>query len=116
MNKTEIMQKRTGKAIWPFVAGAVGGIVSGCTVGGIGPNFLGRATPIQFAGLGEGNAAPPGVEALCLPECRVGSHVVPERASGRCRGSVPGGSADPYGRPESQVKQRGERVQKQRPA
>jgi len=41
MNKTEIKQKRTEKAIWPFVAGAVGGIVSGCTVGGIGPNFLG---------------------------------------------------------------------------
>ena len=29
------------KAIWPFIAGAVGGIVSGCTVGGIGPNFFG---------------------------------------------------------------------------
>ena len=28
------------KAIWPFVAGAVGGLISGCTVGGIGPNFL----------------------------------------------------------------------------
>ena len=29
------------KAAWPFIAGAVGGIVSGCTVGGIGPNFFG---------------------------------------------------------------------------
>ena len=29
------------KAIGPFIAGAVGGIVSGCTVGGIGPNFFG---------------------------------------------------------------------------
>ena len=29
------------KAVWPFIAGAVGGIVSGCSVGGIGPNFLG---------------------------------------------------------------------------
>ena len=29
------------KAIWPFIAGAVGGIVSGCTVGGVGPNFFG---------------------------------------------------------------------------
>ena len=29
------------KAICPFIAGAVGGIVSGCTVGGICPNFFG---------------------------------------------------------------------------
>ena len=29
------------KAVWPFVAGAVGGAISGCTVGGIGPNFFG---------------------------------------------------------------------------
>ncbi|MBR2488348.1 MAG: hypothetical protein IKB52_04445 [Kiritimatiellae bacterium] len=29
------------KAVWPFVAGAVGGLISGCTVGGIGPNFFG---------------------------------------------------------------------------
>ena len=29
------------KAAWPFVAGAVGGLISGCTVGGIGPNFFG---------------------------------------------------------------------------
>ena len=29
------------KAAWPFIAGAVGGFVSGCTVGGIGPNFFG---------------------------------------------------------------------------
>ena len=28
------------KAVWPFIAGAVGGLISGCTVGGIGPNFL----------------------------------------------------------------------------
>ena len=28
------------KAAWPFLAGAVGGIFSGCTFGGIGPNFL----------------------------------------------------------------------------
>ena len=29
------------KAVWPFIAGAVGGLISGCTVGGIGPNFFG---------------------------------------------------------------------------
>ena len=30
------------KAIWPFIAGAVGGLFAqGCTVGGIGPNFFG---------------------------------------------------------------------------
>ena len=29
------------KAAWPFIAGAVGGLISGCTVGGIGPNFFG---------------------------------------------------------------------------
>ena len=29
------------KAAWPFIAGAVGGFVSGCTVGGVGPNFFG---------------------------------------------------------------------------
>ena len=28
------------KAAWPFLAGAFGGFLSGCTVGGIGPNFL----------------------------------------------------------------------------
>ena len=28
------------KAAWPFLAGAVGGIAAGCTVGGIGPNFF----------------------------------------------------------------------------
>ena len=33
--------RAVGKAAWPFIAGAVGGIVSGCTVGGIGPNFFG---------------------------------------------------------------------------
>ncbi len=35
------LAKALVKAIWPFIAGAVGGIVSGCTVGGIGPNFFG---------------------------------------------------------------------------
>jgi hypothetical protein len=30
-----------GKAAWPFIAGALGGLISGCTVGGIGPNFFG---------------------------------------------------------------------------
>ena len=34
------MLKAALKAIWPFIAGAVGGIFSGCTIGGIGPNFL----------------------------------------------------------------------------
>ena len=34
------MLKAALKAIWPFIAGAVGGILSGCTVGGIGPNFF----------------------------------------------------------------------------
>ena len=34
------MLKAAVKAIWPFIAGAVGGIFSGCTIGGIGPNFL----------------------------------------------------------------------------
>ena len=34
------MLKAAVKAIWPFIAGAVGDIFSGCTVGGIGPNFL----------------------------------------------------------------------------
>ena len=29
------------KAVWPFIAGAVGGLFAGCTVGGIGPNFFG---------------------------------------------------------------------------
>jgi hypothetical protein len=30
------------KAVWPFLAGAIGGIFAeGCTVGGIGPNFFG---------------------------------------------------------------------------
>ena len=29
------------KAAWPFLAGAVGGLFAGCTVGGIGPNFFG---------------------------------------------------------------------------
>jgi hypothetical protein len=28
------------KAAWPFLAGAVGGVLTGCTFGGIGPNFL----------------------------------------------------------------------------
>jgi hypothetical protein len=34
------MLKAAAKAIWPFVAGAVGGLFSGCTIAGIGPNFL----------------------------------------------------------------------------
>jgi hypothetical protein len=34
------MAKAVAKAIWPFVAGASGGLFSGCTFGGIGPNFL----------------------------------------------------------------------------
>ena len=34
------MAKAVAKAIWPFVAGALGGFLSGCTLGGIGPNFL----------------------------------------------------------------------------
>ena len=34
------MAKAVAKAIWPFLAGAVGGVLSGCTFGGIGPNFL----------------------------------------------------------------------------
>ena len=29
------------KAVWPFIGGAIGGLISGCTVGGIGPNFFG---------------------------------------------------------------------------
>ena len=29
------------KAAWPFIAGAMGGLLSGCTVGGVGPNFFG---------------------------------------------------------------------------
>ena len=29
------------KSAWPFIAGAVGGLISGCTVGGVGPNFFG---------------------------------------------------------------------------
>lgn len=32
--------KAAVKAICPFIAGSVGGIFSGCTIGGIGPNFL----------------------------------------------------------------------------
>ena len=34
------MLKAMIKAAWPFIAGALGGILSGCTVGGIGPNFF----------------------------------------------------------------------------
>ena len=33
------MAKAVVKAIWPFVAGAFGGLFSGCTFGGIGPIF-----------------------------------------------------------------------------
>ena len=28
------------KAVYPFIAGALGGLFAGCTVGGIGPNFF----------------------------------------------------------------------------
>ena len=52
MTKNDIKQKRAGidwsgmlkavlKAVWPFICGAIGGLISGCTVGGIGPNFFG---------------------------------------------------------------------------
>ena len=34
------MLKAMIKAAWPFIAGALGGILSGCTVGGSGPNFF----------------------------------------------------------------------------
>jgi hypothetical protein len=34
------MLKAAAKAIWPFIAGAVGGLFSGCTIAGIGPNFI----------------------------------------------------------------------------
>ena len=34
------LAKALVKAAWPFVAGALGGLVAGCTVGGIGPNFF----------------------------------------------------------------------------
>ena len=34
------MVKAVAKAIWPFLAGAFGGLFSGCTFGGIGPNFI----------------------------------------------------------------------------
>ena len=34
------MLKAMIKAAWQFIAGALGGILSGCTVGGIGPNFF----------------------------------------------------------------------------
>ena len=33
------MTKAVAKAVWPFVAGAFGGLFSGCTFGGIGPIF-----------------------------------------------------------------------------
>ena len=33
------MLKAVAKAIWPFIAGAFGGLFSGCTFGGIGPIF-----------------------------------------------------------------------------
>ena len=29
------------KAVIPFIAGGLGGVVAGCTVGGIDPNFFG---------------------------------------------------------------------------
>ncbi len=28
------------KAVWPFIAGGVGGLFTGCTIAGIGPNFF----------------------------------------------------------------------------
>ena len=34
------LAKAVIKAVWPFIAGAVGGLFAGCTVGGIGPNFF----------------------------------------------------------------------------
>ena len=34
------MLKAMAKAARPFIAGALGGLLSGCTVGGIGPNFF----------------------------------------------------------------------------
>ena len=34
------MLKAALKAIWPFIAGAVGGLLTGCTIAGIGPNFI----------------------------------------------------------------------------
>ena len=34
------MLKAMIKAAWPFIAGALGGLLSVCTVGGIGPNFF----------------------------------------------------------------------------
>ena len=34
------LAKAVLKAALPFFAGALGGIASGCTVGGIGPNFF----------------------------------------------------------------------------
>ena len=34
------MAKAVAKAIWPFIAGAFGGLFSGYTFGGIGSNFI----------------------------------------------------------------------------
>ena len=34
------MRKAALKTICPFIAGAVGGLLTGCTIAGIGPNFL----------------------------------------------------------------------------
>ena len=34
------MAKAVAKSVWPFVAGAFGGLFSSYTFGGIGPNFL----------------------------------------------------------------------------
>ena len=33
--------KAVVKALLPFFAGGLGGVVTGCTVGGIGPNLFG---------------------------------------------------------------------------
>ena len=34
------MLKAALKAIWPFITGGLGGLLSGCTVSWIGPNFF----------------------------------------------------------------------------
>ena len=34
------MLKAMIKAAWPFIADALGGILSGCTICGMGPNFF----------------------------------------------------------------------------
>ena len=34
------MLKALWRAAWPFLTGALGGFLAGCTVGGIGPNLF----------------------------------------------------------------------------